>query len=149
MHDNSLPLKQDAIYAAVYNPRYGNVAFQLLGDAGPRTDTEICMWGYDIHMRLQLSESRGTVTLKGGDTVVARFKTYQLPDEQALDLMMRARPRPLPPEQVLSYLTPVFRLHSTFDETTRQVTGWDASPRYIRAACESSLRRLQTDHIDL
>jgi aryl-alcohol dehydrogenase-like predicted oxidoreductase len=37
----------------------------------------------------------------------------------------------------------------TFDEATRQATGRDASPGYIRQACEASLRRLQTDHIDL
>ena len=40
-----------------------------------------------------------------------------------------------------------FGIH--FDESTRQVTGRDASPAYIRQACEASLRRLQTDHIDL
>jgi len=36
-----------------------------------------------------------------------------------------------------------------FDETTRQVTGADASPEGIRNACEESLRRLNTDYIDL
>jgi len=36
-----------------------------------------------------------------------------------------------------------------FDEATRQATGRDASPAYIRRACEASLRRLQTDRIDL
>jgi aryl-alcohol dehydrogenase-like predicted oxidoreductase len=38
---------------------------------------------------------------------------------------------------------------NTFDETTRQITGEDASPEYIRRACEASLRRLGTDRIDL
>src|SRR2546421_588211 len=38
---------------------------------------------------------------------------------------------------------------NTFDETTRQVTGVNISPPYIRQACEASLRRLQTDYIDL
>lgn len=37
----------------------------------------------------------------------------------------------------------------SFDEATRQVGGRDASPDYIRRACDASLRRLQTDHIDL
>jgi aryl-alcohol dehydrogenase-like predicted oxidoreductase len=37
----------------------------------------------------------------------------------------------------------------TFDETTRQVSGVKASPEYIRRACEASLRRLDTDYIDL
>lgn len=37
----------------------------------------------------------------------------------------------------------------TFDEATRQITGNDLSPSYIRQACEGSLRRLQTDYIDL
>ncbi len=37
----------------------------------------------------------------------------------------------------------------TFDEQTRQLTGEDASPAYLRRACEASLRRLNTDHIDL
>jgi aryl-alcohol dehydrogenase-like predicted oxidoreductase len=41
------------------------------------------------------------------------------------------------------------KFNSTFDETTRQVTGWDASPGYIREACEASLRRLGSDYIDL
>ena len=36
-----------------------------------------------------------------------------------------------------------------FDESTRQITGSDASPEYIRQACEASLRRLNTDYIDL
>jgi aryl-alcohol dehydrogenase-like predicted oxidoreductase len=35
------------------------------------------------------------------------------------------------------------------DERTRQMTGSDARPEYIRRACEASLRRLNTDHIDL
>jgi aryl-alcohol dehydrogenase-like predicted oxidoreductase len=38
---------------------------------------------------------------------------------------------------------------NTFDETLRQVTETNASPVYIRQACESSLRRLNTDYIDL
>lgn len=35
------------------------------------------------------------------------------------------------------------------DEQTRTIIGVDASPEYIRQACEASLRRLQTDYIDL
>jgi aryl-alcohol dehydrogenase-like predicted oxidoreductase len=38
---------------------------------------------------------------------------------------------------------------NVFDETTRQITGSDASPAYIRQACEASLRRLNTEYIDL
>jgi len=121
---NTLPMKADAIYAAVYNPRHGNVAFQLVGETGLRTQAEICMWGYDIHMRIPLSKP-----LEGGEVVEARFKTYQLPDEQALDLMMRARPRPLPPEDILNYLRPVYHLHTTFDQTTDPYkTGGDVDP---------------------
>lgn len=41
------------------------------------------------------------------------------------------------------------KFFSLFDEETRQVTGSDASPEGIRKACEDSLRRLQTDYIDL
>ena len=37
----------------------------------------------------------------------------------------------------------------TFEEFTGTMTGRDASPGYIRRACEASLRRLNTDHIDL
>jgi aryl-alcohol dehydrogenase-like predicted oxidoreductase len=37
----------------------------------------------------------------------------------------------------------------TYDEDKRQLTGTDVSPTYIRRACEASLRRLQTDYIDL
>ena len=35
------------------------------------------------------------------------------------------------------------------DETTRQATGVDASPAYARRSLEDSLRRLDTDHVDL
>lgn len=37
----------------------------------------------------------------------------------------------------------------TFDETTQTVTGKCATPDYIKNACESSLRRLGTDYIDI
>jgi aryl-alcohol dehydrogenase-like predicted oxidoreductase len=37
----------------------------------------------------------------------------------------------------------------TFDEAGREITGTDASPAYIRQACEASLRRLNTSYIDL
>lgn len=36
-----------------------------------------------------------------------------------------------------------------FDPETRQIVGEDASPDYIHTACDASLRRLQTDYIDL
>ena len=38
---------------------------------------------------------------------------------------------------------------NVFDEATKQITGSDASPAYIKRACEASLRRLETDYIDL
>ncbi len=41
------------------------------------------------------------------------------------------------------------KFNAVFDETTRQVTGSDTSPEGIRSACEESLRRLNTDYIDL
>jgi len=41
------------------------------------------------------------------------------------------------------------KFNAVFDETTRQVTGSDPSPAGIRAACEASLHRLNTDYIDL
>ena len=41
------------------------------------------------------------------------------------------------------------KFNAVFDETTRQVTGSDTSPEGIHAACEDSLRRLNTDYIDL
>ncbi len=41
------------------------------------------------------------------------------------------------------------KFNAVFDETTRQVTGSDSSPAGIRAACEASLQRLETDYIDL
>src|SRR5512138_293769 len=41
------------------------------------------------------------------------------------------------------------KFNAIFDETTRQVTGADTSPAGIRKACEDSLRRLNTDYIDL
>jgi aryl-alcohol dehydrogenase-like predicted oxidoreductase len=36
-----------------------------------------------------------------------------------------------------------------FDEETRMTSGTSAEPAYIRQACEASLRRLNTDYIDL
>ena len=36
-----------------------------------------------------------------------------------------------------------------FNEDTRQVTGYDTSPEAIVKECENSLRRLNTDYIDL
>lgn len=41
------------------------------------------------------------------------------------------------------------KFNALFDETTRQVTGSDSSSEGIRRACEESLRRLNTDIIDL
>jgi aryl-alcohol dehydrogenase-like predicted oxidoreductase len=41
------------------------------------------------------------------------------------------------------------KFNAVFDETTRQRTGDDPSPAGIRAACTDSLRRLNTDYIDL
>jgi aryl-alcohol dehydrogenase-like predicted oxidoreductase len=41
------------------------------------------------------------------------------------------------------------KFNAVFDEETRQVIGADASPEGIRRACEDSLRRLNTDYIDL
>jgi aryl-alcohol dehydrogenase-like predicted oxidoreductase len=41
------------------------------------------------------------------------------------------------------------KFSNVFDPTTRQITGSDVSPAYIRQACEASLRRLNTDVIDL
>lgn len=41
------------------------------------------------------------------------------------------------------------KFNAVFDEVTRQVTGTDSTPEGIRKACEESLRRLNTDYIDL
>jgi aryl-alcohol dehydrogenase-like predicted oxidoreductase len=41
------------------------------------------------------------------------------------------------------------KFNAVFDESTRQMTGSDSSPAGIRKACEESLRRLETDYIDL
>ena len=38
---------------------------------------------------------------------------------------------------------------NVFDEQTRQITDASGDPAHIRAACDASLRRLQTDYIDL
>jgi aryl-alcohol dehydrogenase-like predicted oxidoreductase len=42
----------------------------------------------------------------------------------------------------------ITKFGNTFNEDTRQMTGRDTSPQYIRQACEASLRRLDTDTID-
>lgn len=41
------------------------------------------------------------------------------------------------------------KFNSLFDEVTREVTGRSCAPADIRKACEESLRRLNTDYIDL
>ncbi|MFW6363859.1 MAG: aldo/keto reductase [Spirochaeta sp.] len=41
------------------------------------------------------------------------------------------------------------KFNAVFDEQTKQVIGSDATPAGIRKACEDSLRRLNTDYIDL
>jgi aryl-alcohol dehydrogenase-like predicted oxidoreductase len=41
------------------------------------------------------------------------------------------------------------KFNAVFDEISRHVTGSDTSPAGIRSACEASLRRLNTDYIDL
>jgi len=41
------------------------------------------------------------------------------------------------------------KFNALFDEATREVTGSSAAPVDIRKACEDSLRRLNTDYIDL
>lgn len=38
---------------------------------------------------------------------------------------------------------------NVFDEKSKQITGSDARPAYIREACDASLKRLGTDYIDL
>ncbi len=38
---------------------------------------------------------------------------------------------------------------NTFDEYHKKITGTNITPEYIRKACESSLKRLNTDYIDL
>jgi aryl-alcohol dehydrogenase-like predicted oxidoreductase len=38
---------------------------------------------------------------------------------------------------------------NTYDESRRELTGTNASPDYIRKACQASLKRLQTDWIDI
>jgi aryl-alcohol dehydrogenase-like predicted oxidoreductase len=48
-----------------------------------------------------------------------------------------------------SHVVIATKFNAVFDETTRQVTGADASPEGIRKACEDSLRRLNTGYIDL
>ena len=127
----SLPLKDGALLAAVYNPERGNPAFQLLGDTASRTEIEACHWGYDSHMRLRLSTSDDPVTLDGGDSVTAQVKVFQLPNERAFDLMRRARPRPMPPEEILDSFRPAFRLHSRFEESSDPYkTGGDTDPGY-------------------
>jgi len=41
------------------------------------------------------------------------------------------------------------KFSNQFDESTKQVTGRSAAPDFIREACEASLRRLNTEYIDL
>ena len=41
------------------------------------------------------------------------------------------------------------KFSNVFDEESKQASGSDASPQYIRQACEASLKRLNTDYLDL
>ena len=41
------------------------------------------------------------------------------------------------------------KFSNVFDEENKQASGSDASPQYIRQACEASLKRLNTDYLDL
>ena len=41
------------------------------------------------------------------------------------------------------------KFSNVFDEDAKQLTGSDSSPEYVVKACDASLRRLQTDYIDL
>jgi aryl-alcohol dehydrogenase-like predicted oxidoreductase len=50
---------------------------------------------------------------------------------------------------VRSKVTIATKFGNTFDEATRRATGGDDSPAYAVRACEASLRRLETDHIDV
>ena len=43
----------------------------------------------------------------------------------------------------------VTKVGNRFDEQTRTAGGSDVSPAYLRRACDASLRRLGTDHIDV
>lgn len=43
----------------------------------------------------------------------------------------------------------VTKVGNTFDEQTRTAGGSDVSPAYLRSACDASLRRLDTDRIDV
>lgn len=48
-----------------------------------------------------------------------------------------------------SSLVVATKFGNVFDEATREITGSNASPEYIRKACDASLSRLGTDYIDL
>ena len=50
---------------------------------------------------------------------------------------------------IRSHVVIATKFNAVFDEATRKVTGSDTSPAGIRAACEASLQRLNTDYIDL
>ena len=41
------------------------------------------------------------------------------------------------------------KFSNVFDEENKQASGSNASPQYIRQACEASLKRLNTDYLDL
>ena len=59
----------------------------------------------------------------------------------------RVLARALPKDR--SELVVATKFGYTYDEDTRESPGTDASPAYIRQACEASLRRLETDVLDL
>jgi aryl-alcohol dehydrogenase-like predicted oxidoreductase len=48
-----------------------------------------------------------------------------------------------------SNVTIATKFGNTFDEESKQLLGSEASPDYIRKACDASLERLGTDYIDL
>ncbi|WP_119272285.1 aldo/keto reductase [Taklimakanibacter deserti] len=52
-------------------------------------------------------------------------------------------------KEVRNHVVISTKFGNTYDENRRELTGTDASPHYIRRACHASLKRLQTEWIDL
>ena len=73
---SGIALKQDGVFAAVYEPD-GCPAFQFLDDTPAKTHVSICPWGYDIHMGYRV----GFADLF--KPIVTHFRLFQLPDARA------------------------------------------------------------------
>ncbi len=106
---------------------------------GPFWDNEIpCGWG-----EVDDAESARAIR-KGLDAGITFFDTADVYGAGHSERVLGRELKSLRDKVVIAT-----KFGNCFNETSRQITGSSAEPAYIRQACEASLRRLQTDYVDL